>query len=99
MFRKFRIPALGWVTLATFLIARPIAADEQEAAEAGINILARGPVHEAFAQPTTIAPDAGPLVTEAPPDPVPEEPPDQKPDGPNVQWISGYWSWDADQTG
>src|SRR5216683_6710487 len=65
-------------------------------AEKGVHVQARGPLHEAFAQPTTADPDPTPLVPKAPPDPIPEEPPDKKPDTPNVQWIPGYWSWDAD---
>jgi hypothetical protein len=63
----------------------------------GIEVQARGPVHEAFAQPVSSQPEPGPLVPQAPPEPVPEEPPDQAPEGRNVQWIGGYWSWDADR--
>lgn len=60
----------------------------------GVDVQARGPVHEAFAQPSTAQPTAGPLAPKQPPAPVDEMPPDQKPEGDNVQWISGYWSWD-----
>ena len=42
-------------------------------------MLARGPVHEAFAQPFQANPQPGPVVPKRPPDPIPEEPPDQKP--------------------
>jgi hypothetical protein len=58
-------------------------------------VLARGPVHEAFAT-TAEAPTASPVVAKQPPDPIEELPPDQKPEGDNVQWISGYWHWDDD---
>ncbi|HVL11972.1 MAG TPA: hypothetical protein VM529_05375, partial [Gemmata sp.] len=58
-------------------------------------VLARGPVHEAFAT-TSEAPVAAPVVGKQPPDPIEELPPDQKPEGDNVQWISGYWHWDDD---
>jgi len=70
---------------------------ESEKPEAGVTVLSRGPIHEAFAQPTTAPPDPAPEVPKAPPDPIPEEPPDQKPEGANVQWIPGYWSWDGDK--
>src|ERR1700752_3829529 len=62
----------------------------------GVTVLARGPVHEAYAEPSEVQPQATPLVTKQPPDPIEEVPPDQKPDGDNVQWIPGYWQWDAD---
>jgi hypothetical protein len=55
----------------------------------------RGPVHEAFAQPTEQAPVAGPVAPRQPPAPVPEVPPEQRPEGENVIWVPGYWNWDA----
>ena len=61
----------------------------------GVEVLARGPVHEAFATPTT-APTPTQLVPKAPPKPLEEMPPDQKPEG-NVVWIGGYWAWDDDR--
>src|SRR5579872_2171564 len=64
----------------------------------GMEVEARGPVHEAFAQPTTGQPAQGPVITKQPPAPVDEVPPDQKPEGDNVQWIPGYWAWDDDTT-
>jgi hypothetical protein len=63
----------------------------------GVEVLARGPVHEAFAEPAIRAPRPTPLVPKAPPDPVEELPPDQKPEGDNVQWIPGYWAWDDER--
>jgi len=65
--------------------------------EPGINIQARGPIHEAFAQPTEPRIDPEPAVPKPPPDPIPEEPPEQKLDGADVVWIPGYWSWNAEQ--
>jgi hypothetical protein len=62
----------------------------------GVDVQARGPVHEAYAEPTDARPEPTPLVTKQPPDPVPEVPPDQKPEGDNVVWVPGYWSWDQD---
>lgn len=60
-----------------------------------VEVLAKGPVHEAFAA-TAEAPAAAPVVAKQPPDPIEELPPDQKPEGDNVQWIPGYWSWDEE---
>jgi hypothetical protein len=58
-------------------------------------VLARGPVHEAFAA-TAEPPAASPLVPQRPPEPIEELPPEEKPDGDDVQWIPGYWHWDDD---
>jgi hypothetical protein len=63
----------------------------------GVEVLARGPIHEAYAT-TTEQPTVAPIVAKRPPDPVEELPPDQKPDGDNVQFIPGYWSYDEDRT-
>ncbi|HWG43353.1 MAG TPA: hypothetical protein VN688_11260 [Gemmataceae bacterium] len=63
----------------------------------GVDVMARGPVHEAYAEPTETRPQPSPLIEKQPPAPINELPPDQKPDGDNVQWIPGYWSWDQDQ--
>jgi hypothetical protein len=62
----------------------------------GVEVQARGPVHEAFAQPTTNQAIPGGVVTKQPPEPIEEMPPDQKPEGDNVQWIPGYFAWDSD---
>ncbi len=59
-----------------------------------VQVLTRGPVHEAFAAPVAHDPTPGLVVGKEPPAPVEEMPPDQKPAGQNVQWIPGYWSWD-----
>src|SRR5262249_41890818 len=40
-------------------------------------------------------PQPGILVSHQPPEPIREEPPDFQQPGDNVQWISGYWAWDA----
>jgi len=63
----------------------------------GVEVLARGPVHEAFAQPYAADAAPTPAVSKAPPAPVQELPPTEKPDGANVQWIPGYWSWDNER--
>src|SRR5205085_1539726 len=72
----------------------PAPTQEPPAQPEGVEVQARGPVHEAFAQPTAEKVEAGPVVPKQPPDAVEEQPPDQKPQGDNVQWIPGYWAWD-----
>jgi hypothetical protein len=63
----------------------------------GVDVLTRGPVHEAFAEPIEADPQAGVVIAEAPPEPIEEIPPELKPEGRNVVWISGYWAWDDDR--
>jgi len=58
----------------------------------GVDVLARGPVHEAFATPTT-QPQAAPLCPKQPPAPLEEMAPEERPDSNNI-WIGGYWAWD-----
>src|SRR5262249_49401313 len=73
-------------------------ADVERAAVAGmkgLEIDTRGPVHEAFAQPFDLTPEPGPVVPKEPPPPIPELPPEQRPEGDNVQFLPGYWAWDA----
>src|SRR5438105_1405063 len=70
------------------------AGQEDQRANEGVDVRARGPVHEAFAEPVLSQPRPAPVVPKKPPDPIQEVPPDQKPEGNNVQWIPGYWAWD-----
>src|SRR5262245_2795175 len=62
-----------------------------------IEVDARGPVHEGFAQPYEADPEPPKAVEKEPPKPIPEEPAAEKPPGKNVQWIPGYWQWDNDR--
>jgi hypothetical protein len=94
-----RRPSLAIATLglvALLAVGRSGRAQEPPAQPGGVEVLARGPVHEAFAQPVTTQPEPGPVAPKQPPEPIEEVSPDQKPQGDNVQWISGYWSWDED---
>ena len=75
--------------------AAPAAAAELPPVPQGVEVLARGPVHEAFATPTTEAVPTKPAPKE-PPRPLDEMPPAEKPEG-NVTWIAGYWAWDDDK--
>jgi len=59
--------------------------------------LASGPVHEAFAKPVTLEPQAPLIVPKAPLTNLQEVPPAEKPAGANIVWVAGYWAWDADR--
>ena len=60
----------------------------------GVEVLTRGPIHEAFAEPLTVNPRPNPIIHQKPPTAIEELPPDQKPEGSNIQWIPGYFAWD-----
>ncbi len=66
--------------------------------EEGMQVLTRGPVHEAFAGTITFDPEAGLTVSERPPEAIEELPPDQRLEGDNVTWIPGYWAWDEERS-
>jgi hypothetical protein len=61
-----------------------------------VEVMTRGPIHEAFAQPVPLSEEGAETVSRTPPAPLAEEPPDEMPEGDNVVWIPGYWSWDDD---
>ncbi len=89
------VVAMGLALTAGLMPAQQPSA--QPAADAnGMEVLARGPVHEAYAD-THAESTATPVVTKMPPDGIDELPPDHKPDGTNVQWIPGYWHFDEDR--
>lgn len=62
-------------------------------------VLNRGPVHEAFAEPINLQAQSGLIAPERPPPNIVELPPEQRPLGLQYAWIPGYWSWDADRRG
>jgi len=85
------------VTVGILLCAwTPLSAQEQGEND-GVEVLARGPLHEAFASATSLTPQAGLTVKTAPPADIEEVPPDQKPEGSNIAWIPGYWGWDDER--
>src|SRR3990172_13110139 len=73
--------------------AQPGPADPEE----GVQVLTRGPVHEAFAETVAFDPEPGIVVRKAPPNAIEEIPPDQRPEGVNVAWIPGYTAWDDER--
>jgi hypothetical protein len=84
------------LSLASALALQPASEKETGLIPAdGVEPLAYGPVHEAFAEPVSFDPQKGLVVSQQPPDPVEEVPPDDKPSADNVVWIPGYWGWDA----
>src|SRR5262245_46948996 len=94
---------LGSVAAAVSLMSLlqfPVSAQRQvdsSPKQAGIEVLTRGPVHEAFAQPNDSSVGPGPAIPREPPPPIPETAPEERPQGDNVQWIGGYWAWDAER--
>ncbi len=67
------------------------------AAPGDMEVMTRGPIHEAYAQPVNSGEVRELIVPKQPPQPIEEIPPDTKPDDPSAVWISGYWSWDDDR--
>lgn len=96
------ISLLGLATMQPLSLAQDTPPGAQPAGappamENGQQVLTRGPIHEAFGQPTVFNPKPGLAITKKPPQVVEELPPDEKPEGDNVSWIGGYWSWDEDK--
>jgi len=80
--------------MAAGVLLLPSAATAVSTAVEDVQILTRGPVHEAFAESVSFDPQPGLIVRAVPPAAIEELPPEQQPEGDNVTWISGYWAWD-----
>ena len=85
--------SIGWNSAA---FAQQVKTPALVPAVDGVEVLVRGPVHEAFAQTVTFNPEPGIVAPKAPPEMIEEVAPDQRPTGDNVAWIPGYWAWDAE---
>lgn len=85
----------GAAVLAQQAVPPAVPAEELPA---GSQVLAAGPVHEAFAKPVPM--DAQPpiVVPAQPPANLQETPPSERPAGTDVVWAPGYWAWDADRS-
>ena len=62
-----------------------------------VEVLTRGPVHEAFVETVAFNPRPSVVVMRECPPLIAETPPDLKPEGANVSWIPGYWAWDDER--
>jgi len=87
---------LAWLGAGPGLIPAVAAQEETSDVEKGVDVLTYGPIHEAFAETVAFDPEAGIVVSKAPPSAIDEIPPEQKPEG-DVEWIPGYWAWDDDR--
>lgn len=89
---------VGGLWTATAIFPQTVLAQQVDTvATTDVEILARGPLHEAFAEPVVFDPTAGLVVPKRPPQDIEELPTEQKPEGENVAWIPGYWGWDDDR--
>jgi hypothetical protein len=60
-------------------------------------VLNEGPIHEGFAQPLDLAPQAGIISPNEPPADIVEDPAAERPKGSQYVWIPGYWAWDTER--
>ena len=74
-----------------------LAANESSATDEGVEVMMRGPIHEAFADVSVDETQPGAITPRHVPDPINEIPAEFRPEGKNVEWISGYWSWDEEK--
>ncbi|UCH21000.1 MAG: YXWGXW repeat-containing protein [Deltaproteobacteria bacterium] len=98
---RFILYFLMVVTLTAFELGigpRTIIAAEESALvpDEDVQVLASGPIHEAFAAVVALDPAPGIVAPKGPPPLIEEIPPQQKPEG-DVQWIPGYWAWDDER--
>ena len=81
----FLIALLG-VVLCVF--SASAAQEDASVDETQMDVLAHGPIHEAFAETIAFDPEPGIVVPKAPPAPIKEIPPNEKPEG-DAEWIPG----------
>ncbi len=86
--------ALSWSMRGLAQNAPPPLPDQEQP-----EVLTRGPVHEAFAEPVDLEFQAGVVATIQPPANIAEIPPAERPAGDHFVWVPGYWSWDGDRKG
>ncbi len=84
-------------------IAQPLPPDQEQTAppptpaQEQPEVLTRGPVHEAFAEPVNLQVQQGLVAPVQPPPNISEAPPTESPQDGHYVWVPGYWSWDADR--
>ena len=92
----FVLGALAALQMAAARSSSAIEPTATETAKAGaqVEVLTRGPVHEAFMTQINLNPALGITAPKEPPPAIEELPPEFKPAGEHVVWIPGYWTWD-----
>src|SRR5687768_8220926 len=96
---KLRLAALAGMVLTVLSFLAAQTADDDTAPPEGVQVQARGPVHEAYAEATDAVVSPGTVATKQPPELIEEVPPEERPEGDNVTWIPGYWAWDEEEPG
>lgn len=89
-----QVPAPSFGVAPTPGEPAPASRDEGQFQDEDVQVLMRGPLHEAFASLHQDNPAPGPVIDQRPPDSINEALPEYKPEGQNIQWIPGYWDWD-----
>jgi hypothetical protein len=95
-------PTRAFFSLILFVLATAVhvelcRAQMREVVPEGVEVLTRGPVHEAFAGLQSFNPQPGRIVAKPAPPLIEEVPPSQRPAGVNIAWIPGYWTWDDER--
>jgi hypothetical protein len=93
MLRSHGFAVLGLLGMMWLARPAPLEAAAPYPLSDGLEILTRGPVHEAFAEPVVLDPRPTATVTRAPPAKIVEIVPRRRP-GAEAVWIPGYWAWD-----
>ena len=92
---KFVAPLL--FLTSSFLLAQETPVSSPVATAIEGEPMARGPIHEAFAEPLALDDQKLFIAPKAPPEKIEERPPKVPSDGKNMIWIPGYWAWDDER--
>ncbi len=95
--KNFFIQSIGGAVFLVLFLGLTTVANGQNAPDGGMEVLMRGPIHEAFAEVSVNMSEPGMVINLNVPDPIDEIPPDYRPEGNDVEWIPGYWSWDDER--
>ena len=95
--QRLLLSALVVGSAVLFILGSSLAANTLSTNNTDMEVLTRGPIHEAFADVTVDETPSAPVISRPVPEPINEIPPEIRPEGNQVEWIPGYWSWDEDQ--